>query len=77
MNCVPRGARRCRSRLGRFTQLGIDRSANSEWKQTESNQRARYYRISAPGKKRLAEEISRWSRTVQVMSGILKPAESD
>jgi hypothetical protein len=59
MNCVPRGARRCRSRLGRFTQLGIDRSANSEWKQTESNQRARYYRISAPGKKRLAEEICR------------------
>src|SRR6201986_924846 len=31
----------------------------SEWKQTESNQRARYYRITAAGKKQLAAEHGR------------------
>jgi PadR family transcriptional regulator PadR len=31
----------------------------SEWKQTESNQRARYYRITAVGKKQLASDLSR------------------
>jgi PadR family transcriptional regulator, regulatory protein PadR len=60
--------------LHRLERQGLIRS---EWKQTESNQRARYYRIAAAGKKRLAEEMCRWSRTVEVMSGILRPAESD
>ena len=31
----------------------------SEWKQTESNQRARYYRITARGKRQLASDLSR------------------
>src|SRR5271154_6063848 len=30
----------------------------SEWKQTESNQRARFYRITAAGKKQLASDLS-------------------
>ena len=29
----------------------------SDWKQTESNQRAKVYRITATGKKQLAEDL--------------------
>ena len=34
----------------------------SEWRKTESNQRAKYYRITASGKEQLAANLSRWSR---------------
>jgi len=33
----------------------------SEWKQSESKQKARYYRITAKGKKQLASDLGRWS----------------
>jgi transcriptional regulator len=49
----------------------------SEWKQSESNQRARYYRITATGKKQLAEDLSRWDQMVAVMGGILKSAPTE
>jgi PadR family transcriptional regulator, regulatory protein PadR len=49
----------------------------SEWKQSDSNQRARYYRITAAGKKQLAHDLSRWEQLVEVMSGILKPARTE
>ena len=34
----------------------------SEWKRTESRQCARYYRITASGKKQWASDLSRWER---------------
>lgn len=43
----------------------------SEWKQTESNQRARFYRITASGKKQLASDLGRWQRIVQAVSSII------
>lgn len=51
----------------------------SEWKQTESKQRARYYRITANGKKQLASDRSKWERIVEAIGSIMhdKPAESD
>jgi transcriptional regulator len=49
----------------------------SEWKQSESNQRARYYRITAAGKKQLVEDLSRWERMVAVLGGILKAAPTE
>src|ERR1700738_369169 len=36
----------------------------AEWKMTENKQRARYYRLTAKGKKRLAAEASRWDELV-------------
>ncbi|MGB6743529.1 MAG: PadR family transcriptional regulator [Terracidiphilus sp.] len=47
----------------------------SEWKQSESNQRARYYRITPAGKKQLAAGVSRWKQMVEVMGGILNAAD--
>jgi DNA-binding PadR family transcriptional regulator len=43
----------------------------SEWKQTESNQRARYYRITAAGKKQLASDLSRWQHMVEVIGAVM------
>ena len=43
------------------------------WGQTEANQRARFYTITAKGKKQLARERDRWSQLVAVIGGILKP----
>jgi PadR family transcriptional regulator, regulatory protein PadR len=45
----------------------------SEWKQTESNQRAKYYRITSPGKKQLASDLSRWQQMVDVIGSIMRP----
>jgi PadR family transcriptional regulator, regulatory protein PadR len=46
----------------------------SEWKQTESNQRARYYRITAAGKKQLASDLSRWRHMVEVIGAVMHRA---
>ena len=46
----------------------------SEWKQTESNQRARYYRITAAGKKQLASDLSRWQHMVEVIGAVMQRA---
>jgi PadR family transcriptional regulator PadR len=43
----------------------------SEWKQTESNQRARFYSITAAGKKQLLEDLGRWEQMVDVIGTIL------
>src|ERR1700680_2404625 len=44
----------------------------SEWKQTESNQRARYYRITAAGKKQLASDLSRWQQIVEAIGSVMQ-----
>ena len=43
----------------------------SEWRQTERNQRAKYYRITAAGKEQLAENRSRWEQMVAAIGGVL------
>jgi PadR family transcriptional regulator len=45
----------------------------SEWKRTESNQRAKYYRLNLSGKKQLAIEHERWTSMVDAISGIMSP----
>jgi len=46
----------------------------SFWGNTENNRRARYYRVTPAGKKRLAAETSRWERLVSGISRVLRPA---
>ena len=45
----------------------------SEWSQTESNQRARFYEITATGKKQLASDHDRWRRMVGAIAAIMQP----
>jgi PadR family transcriptional regulator PadR len=46
----------------------------AEWKLTENKQRARYYRLTRKGKKRLAVEETRWNQMVEVIGRFMKPA---
>jgi PadR family transcriptional regulator, regulatory protein PadR len=46
----------------------------SDWKLTENKQRARYYTLTAAGKKQLATERSRWRQLVGAIANILDPA---
>jgi PadR family transcriptional regulator, regulatory protein PadR len=34
----------------------------SEWGVSENNRRAKFYRLTAPGRKRLGEEVASWNR---------------
>ena len=46
----------------------------AQWKQTESNQRAKFYRLTPAGRKRLLSEQARWTQIVTAIAGIMKPA---
>lgn len=48
----------------------------SEWKLTESKQKAKFYRITATGKEQLAENRSRWEQMVAAIGGVLGAAQS-
>jgi PadR family transcriptional regulator PadR len=43
----------------------------AEWKKSESNQRAKFYRITALGKKQLAADYERWGRMVETIEAIM------
>lgn len=49
----------------------------SEWKLSESSQRAKYYQLTAAGKKQLASERSRWEQLVGAIAGVLDPAAEE
>jgi PadR family transcriptional regulator, regulatory protein PadR len=49
----------------------------AEWGVSENNQRARYYRLTAAGRKKLVTETSRWERFVRAISGVLQPSEEE
>ena len=49
----------------------------SEWKLSETGQRAKYYRLTAAGKKQLASERSRWEQVVTAIGGVLNPRPSE
>ena len=44
---------------------------HSDWKQTDSNQRAKFYRLTPAGKKHLAADLGRWQRIVQAVASII------
>jgi transcriptional regulator len=46
----------------------------SAWKMTENKQRAKYYRLTAAGKRQLADERSRWGQLVGAIARIMDPA---
>ena len=48
----------------------------AEWKTSPNNRRARYYRLTAAGRRQLTAETSRWERLTEAMARILRPVES-
>jgi len=57
--------------LHRMTQAGWLRS---EWGTSESNRRARYYSITAAGRKQLAEETQEWAQLTEAVARVLSLA---
>ena len=49
----------------------------AEWKTSENNQRAKFYRLTATGKKQLSKERSRWAQLSDAIAGVLNPCEKE
>jgi PadR family transcriptional regulator PadR len=45
----------------------------AEWDLTDANQRAKFYRLTAAGKKQLLEERDRWAQLVTAIGAVLNP----
>jgi len=45
---------------------------SAEWGTTENNRRARYYQLTARGRKQLAEEEKNWARLSQAVAQVLQ-----
>jgi transcriptional regulator len=47
----------------------------SFWGTSENNRKARYYRLTASGRKQLHVETSRWQRVVHAVNQVLRTSE--
>ena len=57
--------------LHRLEEIGV---ITSFWGTSENNRKAKYYRITARGRKHLHAERTRWDTLVRAVTGILGPA---
>ena len=44
----------------------------SEWGESENKRKAKYYRLTATGKRQLEAEAEKWNRMADVIAGILR-----
>ncbi len=49
---------------------------SAEWRLSEANQRAKYYRLTPAGRAQLTREADRWLRLVDAIGRIMNPASS-
>ncbi len=47
----------------------------SEWKLSEANRRAKYYKLTPRGRKQLLAEQSKWKQLVRTVARTMKPIE--
>lgn len=59
--------------LHRLERKGLIASA---WKTSEKNQRAKYYRLTAPGRRQLVAEESKWDLLVDAIARVRRPSET-
>jgi transcriptional regulator len=50
---------------------------DAEWGTSENNRRAKYYRLTPAGRKRLRDETDSWNRLATAMSSALKARPSE
>jgi PadR family transcriptional regulator PadR len=55
-----------------FRRLERDGLVASEWRPTENNRRAKYYRLTEPGKKKLKAETREWQAQTAAITRILE-----
>lgn len=46
----------------------------SDWRPSEANRRAKYYSLTAAGKRQLLHEESKWNALVETIARVMKPA---
>ena len=49
---------------------------DTEWGTSDNNRRAKFYRLTAGGRKRLRTETERWNRSVAAMNTALRAGEA-
>jgi PadR family transcriptional regulator, regulatory protein PadR len=54
--------------------LELDGVIDSEWGQSTNNRRAKFYRLTAIGRKRLQKEASNWTRVVAAIARVMETA---
>lgn len=47
----------------------------SEWRMSEANRRARYYKLTPKGRRQLAAEQSRWKQLVRAVARTMRPVK--
>ena len=50
---------------------------SSEWGESENKRKARYYHLTAAGRRRLQTETDKWNRMAEVIAGILRTTPED
>lgn len=50
---------------------------SSEWKSSEMNRRAKYYRLTSAGKNQLLAEQSKWKQLVKAITRVMRPARGE
>jgi PadR family transcriptional regulator, regulatory protein PadR len=55
-----------------LTRLEAKGWVSAKWAQTESNRRARYYDLTARGRKQLQTERAEWLRMADIMAKVLE-----
>jgi PadR family transcriptional regulator PadR len=50
---------------------------SSEWGESENNRKAKFYRLTAAGKRQLRSEAANWNRMADVIGGILNAAPEE
>jgi PadR family transcriptional regulator PadR len=49
----------------------------AEWGESENRRRAKYYQLTAAGRRRLEAEVEQWSRLQSVVAGVLAAAAGE
>ena len=60
--------------LGRLEHRGL---LAGEWGTSENNRRARYYRLTAAGRRRLERDTAAWNRLVESMAAVLRASPEE
>jgi PadR family transcriptional regulator PadR len=55
--------------LQRLERAGL---ISSDWGTSDNNRRARYYKLTRAGRKKLADEMGRWEKIVRAVKGVLE-----
>jgi PadR family transcriptional regulator, regulatory protein PadR len=55
--------------LQRLERAGL---IGSEWGKSDNNRRARYYKLTRAGRRKLVDETGKWERIVRAVTGVLE-----